>query len=98
VVPARNLQQGIYQSKARDLTDNAKADFYARTGHLWNVSNLNLEIMHHHEFQFLITEIHQYLRYIRHLVGKTYLFSKLFLFICIASIFVAVLNQFKTIY
>jgi hypothetical protein len=47
-----------------------KAHFYATTGHLWDVPNLDLSEMQPNEYQFLMTETHQYLLYVRHLVGK----------------------------
>uniref|UniRef100_A0A915IKG3 G-protein coupled receptors family 1 profile domain-containing protein n=1 Tax=Romanomermis culicivorax TaxID=13658 RepID=A0A915IKG3_ROMCU len=74
-IRVRNLQRMVYQPRPRDETyvelDRrmmmAKDRFLNATDHLWNYPAFNAELMNPHEFQYLMNEIHQYLRYIRHL-------------------------------
>lgn len=77
-IRVRNLLQGVYEPKTRDPTyvdldnriNDAKNHLHATTGHLWDVPNLDLNAMQPIEFQYLMHEIHEYLKYVRHLVGK----------------------------
>jgi hypothetical protein len=40
------------------------------TAHLWNIPNFEADLMEPHSFQYLMNELHQYLCFMRHLVGK----------------------------
>jgi len=75
----RNLQRGAFQPKQRDPTyfelDNrilqAKINRFADvTGYLWNVPHFDAYMLPPNDFQILAAEVHAYLRFMSHLIGK----------------------------
>uniref|UniRef100_A0A915JHW6 MULE transposase domain-containing protein n=1 Tax=Romanomermis culicivorax TaxID=13658 RepID=A0A915JHW6_ROMCU len=74
----RHLMANIYQPKARDQTyqdlderiSTSKIRFYEATNHVWDFPNFDAGRMPPFAFQFLMGEIHAYLRFMRHCVGK----------------------------
>ena len=41
-----------------------------QTGHIWNLPEFDVSILPADQFLFLMSEVHEYLRYVRHLCGK----------------------------
>lgn len=77
-IRVRNLRRQVIQPKPRNITyvdlDNrieaAKQQLWNNTGHIWNVANFEINNMLPDQYQFLMAEMHAYLRYVRHMVGK----------------------------
>lgn len=77
-IRVRQLRQFAVPSTPRHPTyvaldariETAKQNLLNACGDIWNIPDFAIEAVHGNDFQRLMFEIHTYLRYMRHMIGK----------------------------